>query len=200
MANRDFTKHVAVDAPGVSNDEIHVGAVTSKTNPVNGDYGLFDDGIQAYFDLVNSHGGIYGRTLKLTSRRDDQTASNTAQTQQLLNQDNVYAAFIATVLFTGAPVLAKAGIPTFGWNLEAEWAGPENFFPNVAPPVSRRLPAATPRVAVVGRPVACSPRGRDRLQRAAVVRVRERQRRRPRPLRKRGRRPGRLPRRDALLR
>jgi branched-chain amino acid transport system substrate-binding protein len=92
-----------------------------------------NNGIDAYFDLINSKGGIYGRQLKLTSKRDDQTSNNATSAQALLSQDNVYAAFIATELFTGAPVLAKAGIPTFGWNINAEWAGPTNFFPNVAP-------------------------------------------------------------------
>jgi ABC-type branched-subunit amino acid transport system substrate-binding protein len=129
----DFTKNVPVDAPGVSADEIHVASITSKTNPVGGDYGRFDNGIEAYFDLVNSGGGIYGRRLQLTSRRDDLTGNNRPQAQALVSQDKVYAAFVGSVLFTGADVLAQAGIPTFGWNIGGEWAGPESFFPNVAP-------------------------------------------------------------------
>ena len=28
---------------------------------------------------------------------------------------------VATLLFTGADLLADAGIPTFGWNINAEW-------------------------------------------------------------------------------
>lgn len=140
----------------------HVGAITSKTNPLGTDVGIFDDGIEAYFDSVNSTGGIYGRKLALTSKRDDQTANNATQVEAMLSQDNVYAAFIATELFTGAKQLAKAGIPTFGWNINAEWAGPQNFFPNVAPQCFSGcplLPHVTPwlaeqakahRVAVLG--------------------------------------------------
>ncbi len=158
----DFTENVPVSAPGVSNTEIHVGSITSKTNPVGGDNGLLNNGIQAYFDHVNSQGGIYGRKLKLTSQRDDQTSNNATEAQALLSQDNVYAVFVATELFTGAKVLAKAGIPTFGWNINAEWAGPDNFFPNVAPQCFAGcplLPHVTPwlaqqskahRVAVIG--------------------------------------------------
>jgi ABC-type branched-subunit amino acid transport system substrate-binding protein len=129
----DFTKNEPVSAPGVTATEIHVGSITSKTNPIGGDNFLLNDGIKAYFDVVNGQGGVWGRKLKLTSERDDQTVGNLNQTQAMLAQDNVYAVFEAVELFTGAKLLAKAGIPTFGWNINAEWAGPTNFFPNIAP-------------------------------------------------------------------
>jgi len=132
-AGGDFTKNVKVNAPGVSKDEIHVGSIISKTNPVGGDYGLFDEGLKAYFEHVNAKGGIYGRTLKLTSERDDQLANNSSEAEAMLAQDNVYAVFVAALLFTGSKQLAKAGIPTFGWIINADWAGPENFYPNIAP-------------------------------------------------------------------
>jgi ABC-type branched-subunit amino acid transport system substrate-binding protein len=129
----DFTINQPVDAKGVTDTEIRVGSITSKTSPVGGDYFLLNDGIEAYFDVVNSQGGVWGRQLKLTSKRDDVTVNNLNETQALLAQDNVYAVFEAAPLFTGAKLLAKAGIPTFGWNINAEWAGPPNFFPNIAP-------------------------------------------------------------------
>ena len=34
------------------------------------------DGIQAYFDMVNSEGGIYGRKLTIAKRHDDQLTNN----------------------------------------------------------------------------------------------------------------------------
>jgi ABC-type branched-subunit amino acid transport system substrate-binding protein len=129
----DFNEKQKVDVQGVSDTEIKVAAITSKTNPLGGDYGLLDEGIKAYFDLVNSKGGIWGRQLKLAYERDDQTGNNTTQVEASLAQDKPYAMFIAVQLFTGAPKLAAAGIPTFGWNINAEWAGPKNFFPNTAP-------------------------------------------------------------------
>jgi ABC-type branched-subunit amino acid transport system substrate-binding protein len=129
----DFSTNQPVDAPGVTDTEIHVGSITSKTNPIGGDNGLLNDGIEGYFDLVNSQGGVWGRQLKLTSQRDDNTVNNLNETTALLAQDNVYAVFEAVELFTGAKALAKAGIPAFGWNINAEWAGPPNFFPNIAP-------------------------------------------------------------------
>ena len=45
-----------------------------------------------------------------------------ATVQQAIAQDNPFAIFIATSLFTGAKTLAAANIPTFGWNIDPEWA------------------------------------------------------------------------------
>lgn len=133
FAGHDYTKNETVTAPGVSSTEIHVGSITSITSVLGGQDGELNDGINAYFGFVNSKGGIYGRKLMLTSKRDDIEVNNANMATALLAQDNVYAAFIATDGFSGAPKLAAAGIPTFGWNINAEWAGPKNFFPNVAP-------------------------------------------------------------------
>ena len=129
----DFTTNQKVDAQGVTDKEIDVASVTSKTSVLGGQDAKLNDGIKAYFALVNSKGGIYGRQLKLTSERDDIQVNNLATVEALLAQDKPYAAFIATDGFSGAKKLAAAGMPTFGWNINAEWAGPTNFFPNVAP-------------------------------------------------------------------
>ena len=81
----DLTENVPVDAPGVSDDEIRVGSITSITNPLGGNYGDMNEGIKGYFDLVNSQGGIYGRQLVLTSTRDDQLGNNQTEAEALGN-------------------------------------------------------------------------------------------------------------------
>jgi ABC-type branched-subunit amino acid transport system substrate-binding protein len=117
-----------VDQPGVSDTEIDVGGVVSKTNnPVGDTFGDSFAGVQAYFDKVNSKGGIYGRKLKLSSKRDDQLGSNQSEVQGLLSQDNVFAALpVTVVLFSGARLLEQAGIPTFGWDINAEWGSEQH--------------------------------------------------------------------------
>ena len=125
-----------VDQPGVTDNEIRVGGVVSKTNPLGGNYASAIDGVKAYFDMVNASKdkGIYGRKLRLTSQRDDQVGMNREEVQALLSEDDVFAALpIAVLLFTGADLFADAGVPTFGWNINAEWgseqaAGPPNLF------------------------------------------------------------------------
>jgi branched-chain amino acid transport system substrate-binding protein len=125
-----------VDQPGVTQTEISVGGVASKTNPLGGDYAASFDGVKAYFDMVNSSKdkGIYGRKLRLVSERDDQLSNNRQEVQGLISEDNVFAVLpVSTILFTGADLLGQSGIPTFGWNINAEWGseqapGPPNLF------------------------------------------------------------------------
>ena len=110
--------------------------MVSKTNPLGGDYASAFDGVKAYFNMVNASKdkGIYGRKLRLTSERDDQVGMNRQEVQGLLSEDNVFAVLpVAVLLFTGADLLGQAGMPTFGWNINAEWgseqgAGPPNLF------------------------------------------------------------------------
>jgi len=121
-----------VDQPGVTDTEIHVGGIATRTNPLGTDYGQAFDGAKAYFEMVNSKGGVYGRKIRLTSERDDQLSNNRQEAQALVSEDNVFAAVpVAPILFTGADVLAQAGIPTFGWNVDAGWSGKDNLFGNV---------------------------------------------------------------------
>ncbi len=115
---------VAVSAPGVTATEIRVGGVTATTNPLGGLYGSANDGVQAYFNMVNDSGGIYGRKLVLAAKRDDKLANNKSEVEGLLTQDNVFAVLpVATILFTGADLLVQQNVPTFGWNINQEWSG-----------------------------------------------------------------------------
>jgi len=125
-----------VDQPGVTQTEINVGGVASKTNPLGGDYASAFDGVQAYFNMVNASKdkGVYGRKLNLTSKRDDQLGMNRQEVQGLISEDNVFAVLpVSVLLFAGADLLGQSGIPTFGWNINAEWGseqapGPPNLF------------------------------------------------------------------------
>src|SRR5215204_2547708 len=82
-----------VDQPEVTSTEINVGGVVSKTNPLGGDYASAFDGVQAYFNMVNASKdkGVYGRKLKLSSKRDDQVGMGRQEVQGLISEDNVFA-------------------------------------------------------------------------------------------------------------
>jgi ABC-type branched-subunit amino acid transport system substrate-binding protein len=125
-----------VDQPGVSPTEIRVGGVAAETNNLVGDtFGSTFDGVKAYFNMVNASKdkGIYGRKLVLAEERDDGFSNNRQEIQALLDS-NVFAALpMATVLFSGSELLVQQNVPTFGWNINAQWgseqgAGPPNFF------------------------------------------------------------------------
>ena len=120
----DLTKKVPRPGiKGVTDSTIGVTAITAKTNPLGGKYYEFVDGIKAYFKFVNDAGGIYGRKLVILKARDDVTGlRNTPETQAAIADDKPFAVFEATQMLGGADLLAKAGVPTFIWNIDAEFA------------------------------------------------------------------------------
>jgi branched-chain amino acid transport system substrate-binding protein len=125
-----------VDQPGVSDSEIRVAGVATVTNdPTGNTLGDTFDGVEAYFEYINTtEGGVYGRELVLDSKRDDQLSNNRSEVQALLEEDVFAVLPVAVDLFAGADLLAETGIPTFGWLVNPEWGseenspGPANFF------------------------------------------------------------------------
>ena len=117
--------------PGVSDDTIRVGGVGSVTNPIGVKAGDALKGADAYFDLVNEDGGVDGREIELVAQEDDsaQASRNASLVRSLVQQQGVFAVVpVATLAFSGARFLADEGVPTFGWNINTEWEGPENLF------------------------------------------------------------------------
>ena len=129
----------AVDQPGVTASEIKVGGVVTASNdPTGSSLETAYDGVQAYFDYINSKGGVYGRKLVLDTKHDDALGNNRGEVQNLLTNDDVFAVLpVAVQLYTGAKLLADAHMPTYGWDINEEWGsehhkpGPSNFFTNV---------------------------------------------------------------------
>src|SRR5215207_5665147 len=118
-----------VQAPGVDDSTIRVGGVASITNPIGGVYGEAFDGVQAYFDMVNEDGGIYGRELEITAEEDDNTGfENREDVQSLISQDIFAVLPVATLDFSGADLLVAENIPTFGWNINEEYNLDPNLF------------------------------------------------------------------------
>jgi ABC-type branched-subunit amino acid transport system substrate-binding protein len=128
----DLKKHVTVTAPGVTDTEIKVAAITTNSNNPTGSYASLADGMKAYFAMINAGGGIYGRKLTLAIDRDDQLGSNLQTVQASLSQDNAFATYIATVFFTGAKLLASKNQPVFMWNINKEFNNHPTFFANDA--------------------------------------------------------------------
>ena len=120
---------------GVSDTEIKVTSISTLTqNPLGTNISnAYNDGINTYFAWRNDEGGIYGRKLVLANKRDDQLVKNDEQAQAMISEDDTFAAFVSTLLFTGATTLDAAGVPTFGWNIHPEFGGKRNLFGNVAP-------------------------------------------------------------------
>lgn len=141
-----------VNQPGVTATQIRVGGVATVTgDPTGNTDGTAFDGTSAYFDYINStQGGVCGRKLVLASKRDDMLSNNRAQVQGLISEDNVFAVLpVATTLFSGADLLVQNKIPTFGWDINAEWGseanspGPANLFGAYGSFINFSTPGAT---------------------------------------------------------
>jgi ABC-type branched-subunit amino acid transport system substrate-binding protein len=116
---------------GVTDSEIRVGGVVGRTNPVGRPYADAFVGAEAYFDIVNDDGGVFGKDLTLVAERDDQSQAsrNIQQVRALAEEDRIFAALpVVTQIFAGAQYLVDQGIPTFGWNINAEWSLGPNLF------------------------------------------------------------------------
>jgi branched-chain amino acid transport system substrate-binding protein len=81
--------------PGVSKTSILIGG----TVPLSGEaaaFGAVGPGAKAYFDYINSRGGVHGRTIEYRFYDDAYNPAQTVQqTRRLVEQDRVFAIFNA---------------------------------------------------------------------------------------------------------
>ena len=119
------------ETQGVSSTEIKVGSLASITGPLGNQYAPISDGVEAYLDMINDQGGVYGRKIRLTEKLDDATnpSRDVSQAQALNEQYGVFAVVgVAVPIFTGGTYLGQQNVPTFGWNVNPEWKGPTSLF------------------------------------------------------------------------
>jgi ABC-type branched-subunit amino acid transport system substrate-binding protein len=129
----DLKTNVHLSENGVTDKEIDVSTVVAKTgNPTGASYGPYVDGIKAYFQMVNDHGGIYGRKLVVKWDHDDQFGNNRQVVQQSIAQDKPFALFVASQLLQSANVIKQAQQLSFIWNINPEFAGNPTMFANTS--------------------------------------------------------------------
>src|SRR5580704_5331629 len=117
--------------PGVTSNQITVGSIVNATGPLSSDFAPIVNGVQAYFSMINSEGGVAGRKLKLADQEDDQGSPTTdlSVAQKLVQQDHVFAVVgVGTPFFGGASYLAQTGTPTFGYAVSTDWAKRPTLF------------------------------------------------------------------------
>jgi ABC-type branched-subunit amino acid transport system substrate-binding protein len=117
-------------APGVTANSITVGTISTQTGPIASNFSSLIYGERAYFDYIDASGGINGRKIDYKYALDDAGSGTTFNqlASTLINQDHVFAITgVATASF--APnYFAEAKIPTYGYNVTGNWAGPSNLF------------------------------------------------------------------------
>jgi branched-chain amino acid transport system substrate-binding protein len=116
-------------APGVTPTAITVGTISTQTGTLAANSSSLIYGEKAYFDYVNANGGVNGRKIDYQYALDDggnpTTFNQLANT--LINQDHVFAVAAATIFFS-PNLFVESGIPTYGYNVTDNWAGPPNLF------------------------------------------------------------------------
>ena len=79
--------------PGVSDTEIKLGQTVPYSGPVSA-YGTIGKSQAAYFEMLNSRGGVNGRKIRLISLDDGYSPPKTVeQTRKLVEEENVLAIF-----------------------------------------------------------------------------------------------------------
>ncbi|MFF2953818.1 ABC transporter substrate-binding protein [Kitasatospora sp. NPDC057965] len=102
---------------GVTPTEIRVGIVTSLTSPVGSE--VFSGpryGAQAFFQALNDHGGLHGRTVKVVTCDDGGSGiGNQDCVHRLIDQSHVLAFVSGSVLdYAGAPYVSGKAVPDVG--------------------------------------------------------------------------------------
>ena len=105
----------AANDPGVSDTEIVFGMQLPQTGPASPGYNKVDDALRAYFDYVNSKGGVNGRKIRLEVKDDSYKAGLTVSTASaLINKDKIFAFIGCVGTQTHISVIAdinRRGIP-----------------------------------------------------------------------------------------
>jgi branched-chain amino acid transport system substrate-binding protein len=113
-----FAAATAAAETGVSASSIVVGQSAAFTGPAS-ELGIeMRKGIQAYFEIVNKNGGVFGRTLALKSLDDGYEATRAAaNTKKLIQEDGVFAllGYVGTPTSEASkPIFTEARVPFVG--------------------------------------------------------------------------------------
>ena len=102
----------APSSPGITKTTITVGQIDDLTQPVPGLFKSAQDGTQAYFNYINSQGGVNGRKIKLDAQ-DSQFNSATVATEANNIAANDFAMVGGFSLLDGPeqPAIDKAKMP-----------------------------------------------------------------------------------------
>jgi ABC-type branched-subunit amino acid transport system substrate-binding protein len=147
----------ASSAPGVTSNSITVGTISTQTGTLASNFASLIYGERAYYDYINAQGGVNGRKIDYKYALDDggnpTTFNQLANT--LINQDHVFAVTGVGTAFFSPNLFVESGIPTYGYNVTGNWAGPANLF--AAGGSVQYYPAAAPQVSYVARKTQKSP-------------------------------------------
>ena len=139
--------------PGITASSIKLGITSPLTGIAAPGYSKIPGAMKAYFDYVNTNGGVYGRKITLVSK-DDQYIPTTAvaKANELILRDKVFALVgtlgtASTKALTASTQLSKRGIPSLFVN--SGWSGFAD--PKVYPTTFPHLPSYQMEAKIMGK-------------------------------------------------
>src|SRR6202046_3497902 len=124
------TAGAAASVPGLTPTSVTVGTISTQTGTLASNFSSLIYGERAYYDYINAQGGVNGRKINYQYALDDggnpTTFNQLANT--LINQDHVFAVTGVATPFFSPNLFVESGIPTYGYNVTDNWAGPANLF------------------------------------------------------------------------
>jgi ABC-type branched-subunit amino acid transport system substrate-binding protein len=142
-------------AEGVTPTSITVGGILTASNAGGLTEKDAEAGAKAYFDLVNSQGGVYGRKIKFLGAQDDgfSSATDVRIARTLVESDHVFGVVpVASVSFAGGQYLAQNNVPFVGLGTTPPFCNTKSGF-GVWGCTSPTLTANTPISGILGKEV-----------------------------------------------
>jgi ABC-type branched-subunit amino acid transport system substrate-binding protein len=126
--------------PGVTSSSVTVGQIDDLTSPIAGLFKSAQDGTQAYFNYVNSHGGVYGRKLVLDTR-DSAGSTSTVQaaTKSIVSKDFAMVGGFSLLDSVEGPTISATRMPDVAYPLAVTLSNNPYVY-NPAPGLSNATP------------------------------------------------------------
>ncbi|HEX5835792.1 MAG TPA: ABC transporter substrate-binding protein [Pyrinomonadaceae bacterium] len=128
-----YLKRIETDLdPGVTDTSIVLGTVLPDKAAISGLAQSIEDVLQAYFNEINSHGGIYNRRIELHIMHGD-SKTTVANVKHLIDDDQVFA------IVSGLTAGAEDGVASLTQEKEVPFVGPSTLLPQRALPLNRYI-------------------------------------------------------------
>jgi len=116
-------------SPGITRTQVNIGAISTLSGPISADFAPLVKGVQAYFDMVDTRGGVNGRQVKLAYNLDDGGTPSrfVSLAHTVVDQDHAFGV-VASSYFFNPTYLVSTCTPTYGYNVTGDWQGPPNLF------------------------------------------------------------------------
>ena len=160
-----YLKRIETDTdPGLTDNTIVVGTVLPDKAALNGLAQSMGNVLQAYFDEINSRGGIYNRKIELHLMYGDSKAT-VENAKRLIDNDQVFA------MVSGLTAGAEDGVAALTHEKEVPFVGPSTLLPQRSLPLNRYIFYLLPGLKEQARALAlfAARKGEPLKSRAAIV-------------------------------